>query len=598
MGYIWELKKTNGYKLELDKKTKKELNSMYKSIYADLQDQEKKLSKIGTSTAALKSQQIADLKKMFNREFNTLSKVEMQSVLNNVTSISKLVANEGAELLTKIGLKPEAAMASVPTKIISNIMQGKVYADGWSLSSRIWGDNKDSLTTINRIISKGIAANASAYDIAKDLEPFVNPDAQKSWAWKKVYPNSNKQIDYNAQRLARTMVSHACTQSIVETAKATPGKKKIKWLSAMSHRSCELCKSRDGKLFELDKVPLDHPNGLCDQAVVYDKDLQETTEDLTKWLSGDANAETDAEFNEWYKQTHNGQEFKPKFTETQEKFLTPAGYTESNMPKDISEWVENSSAETLQQLNAELPANTANEHWVQTEDWYNKNLKLKDYKMVTDKFVAELPNESEIRRRTLINDIDQRRGQFNEDAYITKCNDWFDSLSLDEGNAVSEYTGPGFREMNRFLRTGLFDDIEYIARDVENLHNALSKTKTEEDLVLFRGISNYALKNMLGVDESETIHKIIAKKGEYIGNVVQDKAFISTTPVDGGSHVDFGSIELIINVPKGANGMYVDPISENQGEKEFLLNSGDNFMELLDITEVEGKVMAYLNYLI
>ena len=57
--------------------------------------------------------------------------------------------------------------------------------------------------------------NCSYYEIAKDLESYVRPNARLPWNLrmadgKKIY---KKQIDYNAQRLARTLVQHGYQQS-------------------------------------------------------------------------------------------------------------------------------------------------------------------------------------------------------------------------------------------------------------------------------------------------------------------------------------------------------------------------------------------------
>ena len=68
---------------------------------------------------------------------------------------------------------------------------------------------KNTQGDIQYIVAQGIASQKSAFDIAKDLEKYVDPSAKKDWAWSKVYPGTKKVVDYNAQRLARTMVSHA-----------------------------------------------------------------------------------------------------------------------------------------------------------------------------------------------------------------------------------------------------------------------------------------------------------------------------------------------------------------------------------------------------
>ena len=71
-----------------------------------------------------------------------------------------------------------------------------------------------------------------------------------------------KQVDYNAQRLARTLVQHAYQQSIVEVTLNNPFITSYMWISNGS-RACEKCIEMDGNIYEKDQLPLDHPNGMC-----------------------------------------------------------------------------------------------------------------------------------------------------------------------------------------------------------------------------------------------------------------------------------------------------------------------------------------------
>ena len=146
---------------------------------------------------------------------------------------------------------------------------------------------------INSIIAKGVAGNLPVYDIAKDLQKYVNPSAAKSWEWSKVYPNSRKKIDYNAQRLARTMVSHAYSQSVIDTAKNNPFIRKVEWRSAFAHgRTCDICADLDGQVFDPSDVPLDHPNGLCTLIPVVD-DLDSVASRIGDWANGKEDKELD-----------------------------------------------------------------------------------------------------------------------------------------------------------------------------------------------------------------------------------------------------------------------------------------------------------------
>ena len=161
------------------------------------------------------------------------------------------------------------------------ILNGTIYKDGKELSERIWMHNKIFNNDVKLIISKGIATKKSSYEIAKDIEKYVNPKVKKLWDWKKVYSTNNKKIEYNAQRAARTAVNHAWQESVKENCRRNPYTTYIEWRSALAHgRTCELCRSRDGQRYLVDQLPYDHPMGLCVMVPVLDKSLEEIAIEL------------------------------------------------------------------------------------------------------------------------------------------------------------------------------------------------------------------------------------------------------------------------------------------------------------------------------
>src|SRR5699024_10247721 len=135
----------------------------------------------------------------------------------------------------------------------------------------------------NKIIAKGVADGTPIYDIAKDLEKYVNPNAAKQWEWSKVYPGTNKKVDYNAQRLARTLTQHAFQKSFEAAGEKNPFIKDYICLRAFAHgKTVQLCRDRDGQHYEKDKLTLDHPNGLCSWAYEI-KDLKTIAKEINEW---------------------------------------------------------------------------------------------------------------------------------------------------------------------------------------------------------------------------------------------------------------------------------------------------------------------------
>ena len=55
---------------------------------------------------------------------------------------------------------------------------------------------------------------------------------------------------------------------------------------------CEICEERDGKEFDKDDLPLDHPNGMCTFEAVMES-MDTIGERLGDWAAGKADPEID-----------------------------------------------------------------------------------------------------------------------------------------------------------------------------------------------------------------------------------------------------------------------------------------------------------------
>lgn len=280
----------------ITKKQKAEIKAMYKDLAKTAKAHRKQLEGVGTGTAFLQRQRLDDMVQALSVESKLISGSLETKILNNMTVMSQTTVTDMNQFLTKANLNIKGAYAHVPTEVVQSIYSGKIYEGNWSLSQAIWGNDQKILDDIQKIVAKGTAENLSAYDIAKDLERYVNPSARKDWKWSKVYPGTNKVVDYNAQRLARTMVSHAYQQSVIQTAKDNPYIDGIKWLSSGTERMCDLCAERDGKIYSPEDIPLDHPNGMCSYAPVITKSFQQISDELANNRLEELN---NPEFQKW-----------------------------------------------------------------------------------------------------------------------------------------------------------------------------------------------------------------------------------------------------------------------------------------------------------
>lgn len=244
----------------------------------------------------LQSIELQKLSQKLQNDSQLIGQDEYNIIISNIKKCSESIVEAARSFNDSIGLTIEKAYMNVPKTIVDTLVSGQLYKGNWNLSYAIWSDVQNKQNDIVEIVAKGIGENKSAYDIAKDLEKYVNPNARKDWDWSKVYPGTSRKIDYNAQRLARTMVSHAYQQSLERVCKYNPFVTGFIWHAAMTERTCELCASRDGQFFEKGDLPLDHPNGMCTFEAAIPDDMNKIADRLAAW----ANGKKDKALDTWY----------------------------------------------------------------------------------------------------------------------------------------------------------------------------------------------------------------------------------------------------------------------------------------------------------
>ena len=280
----FSLKKSLRTRLSLTKKQEKAIVDMYSQVSQDISEEIQKLSELNNTSSILRTKYLEKLQNQINANLQDNGTKLNKLVSDGIRQMSTAVVEDNKKWLTSLGFNMSAAWSNVPSEVLKSLATGQVYGGKWALSKSIWKDIAKNQNDINMIIAKGVAENKSTYEIAKALEQYVNPNAAKPWDWGKVYPGTNKVIDYNAQRLARTMVQHAYQQSFVRTTFKNPWITKYQW-EASSAPPCPLCKDRDGQLYNKWELPLDHPNGMCNVIPVIEKSDEEIIDDLTNWIN-------------------------------------------------------------------------------------------------------------------------------------------------------------------------------------------------------------------------------------------------------------------------------------------------------------------------
>jgi len=122
----------------------------------------------------------------------------------------------------------------------------------------------------------------------------------------------------------------------------------------------------------------------------------------------------------------------------------------------------------------------------------------------------------------------------------------------------------------------------------EQIIKSTNRFGLKKDTVLFRNSDLTGLQHFLGLTGEEIncaddLFKALKKRENSTvnGMLGTDKAFLSTTIQKGGvTSFQFMQVEYRILAPKGTKGVFMDPISTFQNEKEFLLQAGTMFRVL------------------
>jgi hypothetical protein len=157
-------------------------------------------------------------------------------------------------------------------------------------------------------------------------------------------------------------------------------------------------------------------------------------------------------------------------------------------------------------------------------------------------------------------------------------------LTNEEMDALETYTGPGYTDMNRYLRWGdkkfTADELSYLPSKIEVKDNVKRLDKCFEKVqplentkIVYRGTEDY--------------------KGIEVGDTVTDKGFVSTTQALSEAS-NFGDDRVIIECPPGTRA--IDIVTNNNelgfsnsaylnSEEEWLLPRGSRFV----VTEIKKE---------
>lgn len=336
------------------------IRKLYREALAEVQEWSKRLEGRDNISSILRRQYLDQMEKELIEAMEHIGSETEKLIRSNISSTATAVVKDANRMLNNMGIGLSTAYSFVPADVVQAITMGKIYDGDWTLSKALWANTKKAQQDIHDIIAKGVLENKSSYDIANDLEKYVNPSAAKPWDWGKIYPGVRKKIDYNAQRLARTLVSHAYQQSFVRTTKDNPFFEGYKWLTSGNHEVCEICRDRATKIhakglpagvYPKGELPNDHPNGKCTFSVYMTQSTDEIVDSLLNWAHGGENEELD-KFAESL--GHKPSSFRKLVDKT--RFVLLSEFIEKKInPSEWEDWSIDTSSFQEYLLNKKIP---------------------------------------------------------------------------------------------------------------------------------------------------------------------------------------------------------------------------------------------------
>lgn len=167
-------------------------------------------------------------------------------------------------------------------------------------------------------------------------------------------------------------------------------------------------------------------------------------------------------------------------------------------------------------------------------------------------------------------------------AFGTLYEDANDNLPWPQRQAIKDYTGHEYSDMNRALRTGIESAPAALKSKIERATAGIMSSPAPENLIGWRGISS-EMDGFLKAREAGTLAPGLRVVDEAFQSVSINKAV--ARGFAGSAGWGRSPIHLEVRIPKGTPSMWVDywrdragelrdPISVNSGEQEILLRPG------------------------
>ncbi|AJE12362.1 hypothetical protein [Clostridium botulinum] len=268
-----------------------------------------KLSKAGAGR--LTARYLNELDKSINRYVLELRTNLSKSIKDSIEASSQIASAVQLSYFDMIIPKEDIKFTfnkmftQLPSNITKQLINGNYYSDAKTLDQRLWSITNKNSKDIDTFIKINVAKGANARELSKGLDLYINP--YKRIEAKTLEAGMGKNISYQAQRLSRTALNHANTETYIQGAKLNPFNVGLKWNLSPSHYErqvarhgediCDEYATQDNYdlgagIYPADKYPIAHPNCLC-YPTQENIPVEKARDELIAWVNGENNPKLD-----------------------------------------------------------------------------------------------------------------------------------------------------------------------------------------------------------------------------------------------------------------------------------------------------------------
>lgn len=252
-----------------------------------------------------------EMQRSVRGRLHTISNTVYSRIKQGSSTAARLPATEHADWIDKVfaraGQKTvdtsfRTTLARTSDEALQQIISGRAYLDGKSLSKRIWTQVGRQEQGIQHLLEQAVAKKQSAKALAKELHAYLSPEVKDT-------PDAS----YYARRMARTSINHAYALAGREAAARNPFATAMHWALSPQHFErqvlpfgadiCDEYATHDEGLgvgnWPVRATPLPHANCLCNQYPVVPQSLDDCAKELRAWLDGADNPKLEESFGGW-----------------------------------------------------------------------------------------------------------------------------------------------------------------------------------------------------------------------------------------------------------------------------------------------------------